>query len=111
MGVKLKERIGFKRAAVAVARQLAVVMHAMLRSGQLFDRTAGVAASAAPGEGVRLRTLTGRPCRNVGRIIPLDGVHRLAITHIFKPAAGAIISPPINFLAWWPCCVIGGVQA
>ncbi len=41
-GLKLKERIGFKRAAVA--RKLAVVMHAMLRSGQLFDRTAGVAA-------------------------------------------------------------------
>ena len=52
------------------------VMHAMLRSGQLLDRTAGVAASAALGEGVRLRTLTGRPCRDVGRIIPLDGVHR-----------------------------------
>ena len=31
-GLKLKERIGFKRAAVAVARKLAVVMHAMLRS-------------------------------------------------------------------------------
>src|SRR3954463_3421052 len=43
-GLKLKERIGFKRAAVAVARKLAVVMHAMLRFGQLFDRTAGVAA-------------------------------------------------------------------
>src|SRR3954447_9158393 len=43
-GLKLKERIGFKRAAVAVARKLAVVMHAMLRSGQLFDRTAGGAA-------------------------------------------------------------------
>ena len=41
-GLKLQERIGFKRAAVA--RKLAVVMHAMLRSGQLFDRTAGVAA-------------------------------------------------------------------
>src|SRR3954469_13726238 len=53
-------------------------MHAMLRSGQLFDRTAGMAASAAPGEGVRLRTLTGRPCRDVGRIIPLDGVPRWA---------------------------------
>ena len=43
-GLKLKERIGFKRAAVAVARKLAVVMHAMLRSGQFFDRTTGVAA-------------------------------------------------------------------
>ena len=30
-GLKLKERIGFKRAAIAVARKLAVVMHAMLR--------------------------------------------------------------------------------
>ena len=33
-GLKLRERLGFKRAAVAVARKLAVVMHAMLRSGQ-----------------------------------------------------------------------------
>src|SRR6056297_459703 len=31
-GLKLKERIGFKRAAVAVARKLAVIMHAMLRA-------------------------------------------------------------------------------
>jgi transposase len=43
-GLRLREKIGFKRAAVAVARKLAVVMHAMLRSGQLFDRTAGGAA-------------------------------------------------------------------
>ena len=43
-GLRLREKIGFKRAAVAVARKLAVVMHAMLRSGQLFDRTDGVAA-------------------------------------------------------------------
>ena len=40
-GLRLKERIGFKRAAVALARKLAVTMHAMLRSGELFDRTAG----------------------------------------------------------------------
>jgi transposase len=43
-GLALKERIGFKRAAVAVARRLAVTMHAMLRSGEMFDRAAGVAA-------------------------------------------------------------------
>lgn len=43
-GLKLKERIGFKRAAVAVARKLAVIMHAMLKSGELFDRAAGAAA-------------------------------------------------------------------
>ena len=38
-GLKLKEKIGFKRAAVAVARKLAVIMHTMLRSGELFDRS------------------------------------------------------------------------
>lgn len=43
-GLKLRERVGFKRAAVAVARKLAVTMHAMLKSGQLFDRTAGTTA-------------------------------------------------------------------
>jgi transposase len=40
-GLKLRERIGFKRAAVAVARKLAVTMHAMLKTGELFDRNAG----------------------------------------------------------------------
>ena len=43
-GLALKERVGFKRAAVAVARKLAVTMHAMLKSGARFDRTPGVAA-------------------------------------------------------------------
>src|SRR3954469_18140268 len=43
-GLRLREKTGFKRAAVAVARKLAVIMHARLRSGQLFDRTAGMAA-------------------------------------------------------------------
>lgn len=38
-GLKLREKVGFKRAAVAVARKLAVIMHAMLRSGELFNRT------------------------------------------------------------------------
>jgi len=37
-------RICFKRAAVALARKLAVVMHAMLKSGELFDKTAGASA-------------------------------------------------------------------
>lgn len=41
--VNLREKIGFKRAAVAVARKLAVVMHAMLRSGELFKRAAAAA--------------------------------------------------------------------
>ncbi len=39
-GLKLKERVGFKRAAVAVARKLAVTMHAMLKSSTIFERTA-----------------------------------------------------------------------
>jgi transposase len=39
-GLKLRERIGFKRAAIAVARKLAVIMHAMLKSGQSFKREA-----------------------------------------------------------------------
>lgn len=43
-GLNLKERVGFKRAAVALARKLAVTMHAMLKNGSLFDRTAGVVA-------------------------------------------------------------------
>lgn len=36
-GLKLREKIGFKRAAVAVARKLAVIMHAMLRTGEVFE--------------------------------------------------------------------------
>jgi len=43
-GIKLWERLGFKRAAVAVARKLAVIMHTMLKTGELFDNTAGAAA-------------------------------------------------------------------
>ena len=36
-GLQLRERVGFKRAAVAVARKLAVVMHTMLKTGELFN--------------------------------------------------------------------------
>ena len=39
-GLKLREKIGFKRAAIAVARKLSVIMHAMLKSGELFERFA-----------------------------------------------------------------------
>jgi transposase len=41
--MKPREKIGFKGAAVAVARKLAVIMHAMLRSGELFTRTTATA--------------------------------------------------------------------
>lgn len=43
-GLKLREKIGFKRAAVAVARKLAVIMHAMLKSDAAFDRGVGARA-------------------------------------------------------------------
>ncbi|EIM26325.1 EamA-like transporter family [Microvirga lotononidis] len=43
-GLRLRERVGFKRAAVAMARKLAVVMHTMLRTGEFFDRSASTAA-------------------------------------------------------------------
>ncbi len=42
-GLRLREKIGFKRAAVAVARKLAVIMHAMLKSGEAFNRTTAIA--------------------------------------------------------------------
>ena len=42
-GRKLREKIGFKRAAVALARKLAVVMHAMLKSGERFNPSMGAA--------------------------------------------------------------------
>jgi len=42
-GLKLREKIGFKRSALAVARKLAVIMHAMLRSGELFNKEAATA--------------------------------------------------------------------
>lgn len=34
---------GFKRAAVAVARKLAVIMHTMLKTGKLFNPNPGAA--------------------------------------------------------------------
>jgi transposase len=43
-GLKLREKVGFKRAAVALARKLAVIMHTMLKSGKSFDRSIGLAA-------------------------------------------------------------------
>lgn len=44
-GQSLRARIGFKRAVVAVARKLAVVLHAMWKSGKPFD--AGTTTMAA----------------------------------------------------------------
>lgn len=38
-GLRLWEKVGFKRAAVAVARKLSVIMHTMLRTGELFQQS------------------------------------------------------------------------
>src|SRR3954469_18352676 len=43
-GLKLREKVGFKRAAVALARKLAVVMHAMWRDGRVFNPATGAPA-------------------------------------------------------------------
>ncbi len=43
-GLKLRERLGFKRAAVAIARKLAVIMHSMLKTGEVFNALAGTTA-------------------------------------------------------------------
>ncbi|MGF7211707.1 transposase [Skermanella aerolata] len=42
----LRKRLGFKRAAVALARKLAVVMHAMWKKGADFNPTAATSAGA-----------------------------------------------------------------
>lgn len=43
-GLKLRERIGIKRAAVAMARKLAVIMHSMLKTGETFNQSISVPA-------------------------------------------------------------------
>lgn len=63
-GLKLKERIGFKRAATALARKLAVTMHAMLKSGELFDPSIGAEACLF---GPSVHVLNAWPCPCRGR--------------------------------------------
>ena len=43
-GLELRDRLGFKRAAVALARKLAVIMHTMMKTGELFDHRLETAA-------------------------------------------------------------------
>ena len=43
-GLKLRKRLGIKRAAVAVARKLAVIMHSMLKTGEPFNKLVGAHA-------------------------------------------------------------------
>jgi hypothetical protein len=40
-GLELRERLGFKRGS---GPQLAVIMHAMMKTGEMFDRRIEVAA-------------------------------------------------------------------
>jgi hypothetical protein len=62
--------------AVAVARRLAVTMHAMLKTGKLFDRSAGASApNRRLQDYVRLLSAPRCPCRDVANVIPLDGMH------------------------------------
>ena len=42
----LKKRLGFKRAAVALARKMAVVMHAMWKTGTDFNPKAAPSAAS-----------------------------------------------------------------
>jgi transposase len=42
-GLGLRDKLGFKRATIAVARKLAVIMHSMLKSGQPFKQLAASA--------------------------------------------------------------------
>jgi transposase len=44
-GLALKKRLGFKRAAVALARKIAVVLHAMWKSASAFNPRFGVVAA------------------------------------------------------------------
>jgi transposase len=44
-GLALKKRLGFKRAAVALARKLAVIMHAMWKAGADFDPEAATSVA------------------------------------------------------------------
>jgi transposase len=46
-GLGLVQRLGFKRAAVAVARKLAVVLHAMWKENKPFEAWPGAAAAPA----------------------------------------------------------------
>jgi transposase len=70
-GLALKKRLGFKRAATAPARKMAVVLHAMWKSGTAFDAQPGVAAADARHELTEfpcfVRPQTETSCRGRGR--------------------------------------------
>lgn len=44
-GLRLRKRLGFKRAATALARKMAVILHAMWKSGTPFNPTLGIATA------------------------------------------------------------------
>ncbi len=85
--LELKERIGFKRAAVALARKLAVIMHAMLRTDGRVLRSTWRVARGCLNRILQttfedftdihpiafLQNAQSRPCRDVAEIIPRSG--------------------------------------
>ena len=71
-GLKLKERVGFKRAAVAVARKLAVTMHAMLKTGTFCGRRTLLSQLCIPSSGMARPT----PQAAVGRAAGQDDRRR-----------------------------------
>jgi transposase len=75
-GLKLRERIGFKRAAVAVARKLAVTMPTIREYSSPDDTSIGPLERRRDtfADSVQYLSVPRRPCRDVGRAIPLDGV-------------------------------------
>ena len=71
-GLKLRERVGFKRAAVAVARKLAVTMHAMLKTGTFCGRRTLLSQLCIPSSGMARPT----PQAAVGRAAGQDDRRR-----------------------------------
>ena len=57
-GRKLREKLAFKRAAVAVARKLAVIIHAMLKSGESFVPASSATCLSPTTQGVRSPAMT-----------------------------------------------------
>ena len=66
-GLKLRERVGFKRAAVAVARKLAVTMHAMLKTGTFCGRRTLLSQLCIPSSGMARPTPQAAVGRAAGR--------------------------------------------
>lgn len=74
-GLHLRQRLGFKRAAVAVARKLAVIMHTMLKTGERLTqwlevrpKTSSPPSSACQNPDARRRPCLGRRSSHSDRL-------------------------------------------